>query len=57
MAHMFLTFGAVCPSSKRIIHYNSVPDVEAALEAHGKETAAIILEPIPGRGGSYGPRR
>ncbi len=43
--------GAVCPSSKRILHYNSVPDVEAALEAHGTETAAIILEPIQGEAG------
>lgn len=43
--------GAVIPSSKRIIHYDSVPDIEAALEAHGKETAAIILEPIQGEAG------
>jgi ornithine--oxo-acid transaminase len=43
--------GAVCPSTKRIIHYNSVPDIEAALEAHGTETAAIILEPIQGEAG------
>jgi ornithine--oxo-acid transaminase len=43
--------GAVCPSSKRILHYNSVPDVEAALAAHGKETAAILLEPIQGEAG------
>jgi ornithine--oxo-acid transaminase len=43
--------GAVCPSTKRIIHYNSVPDIEAALEVHGTETAAIILEPIQGEAG------
>jgi ornithine--oxo-acid transaminase len=43
--------GAVCPSTKRVLQYNSVPDVEAALEAHGKETAAIILEPIQGEAG------
>ncbi len=43
--------GAVCPSTKRTIRYNSVPDIEAALEAHGAETAAIILEPIQGEAG------
>jgi ornithine--oxo-acid transaminase len=43
--------GAVCPSSKKVLQYNSVSDVEAALNAHGKETAAIILEPIQGEAG------
>jgi ornithine--oxo-acid transaminase len=43
--------GAVCPSTKRTIRYNSVPDIEAALEAHGTEAAAIILEPIQGEAG------
>jgi ornithine--oxo-acid transaminase len=43
--------GAVCPSTKQVLQYNSVPDVEAALEAHGKDTAAIILEPIQGEAG------
>jgi ornithine--oxo-acid transaminase len=43
--------GAVCPSTKRVLQYNSVPDIEAGLNAHGKETAAIILEPIQGEAG------
>jgi ornithine--oxo-acid transaminase len=43
--------GPVCPSSKRVLHYNNIPDLEAALEAHGKETAAFIVEPIQGEAG------
>ena len=43
--------GAVCPSTKRSIHFDSIPDLEAALEAHGKETAAFIVEPIQGEAG------
>jgi ornithine--oxo-acid transaminase len=43
--------GAVIPSTQKVIQYNSVSDVEAAFEAHGKETAAIILEPIQGEAG------
>lgn len=39
------------PSTNRVIRYDSVPDIEAALEAHGKETAAVILEPIQGEAG------
>lgn len=43
--------GASCPSTGRTINFNSVPDLEAALEAHGKETAAFIVEPIQGEAG------
>ena len=43
--------GPVCPSTKKAIRFNSVPDLEAALEAHGKETAAFIVEPIQGEAG------
>jgi len=43
--------GAVCPKSGQTIRYNNIGDIEAALEAHGKETAAIILEPIQGEAG------
>lgn len=43
--------GAIIPSTKKTIRYNSVSDVEEALNAHGKETAAIILEPIQGEAG------
>ncbi len=43
--------GAVCPSTGRPIRYNNVEDLEAALEAHGAETAAFIVEPIQGEAG------
>lgn len=43
--------GSVCPSTNKPIRYNSVPDLAAALEAHGKETAAFIVEPIQGEAG------
>ena len=43
--------GPVCPSNGKTIRYNNVSDVEAAFEAHGKDTAAIILEPIQGEAG------
>ncbi|KAK8049179.1 hypothetical protein PG994_010909 [Apiospora phragmitis] len=33
------------------IRYNNVQDLEEALEAHGKETAAFIVEPIQGEAG------
>jgi ornithine--oxo-acid transaminase len=43
--------GAVCPSTGRTIHFDSIPDLEAALEAHGEHTAAFIVEPIQGEAG------
>lgn len=43
--------GSVCPATKRPIRYNSVEDVRAAFEAHGKITAAILIEPIQGEAG------
>jgi len=43
--------GAICPSTNKSIRFNSIPDLEAALEAHGKETAAFIVEPIQGEAG------
>ena len=43
--------GAICPSTKKPIRFNNIPDLEAALEAHGKETAAFIVEPIQGEAG------
>jgi ornithine--oxo-acid transaminase len=43
--------GAVCPSTNRKIHFDNIPDLEVALEAHGKETAAFIVEPIQGEAG------
>ncbi|KAK1985534.1 ornithine-oxo-acid transaminase [Colletotrichum cereale] len=43
--------GAVCPSTGQSIRYNNVGDIEAVFEAHGKDTAAIIIEPIQGEAG------
>jgi ornithine--oxo-acid transaminase len=43
--------GAVCPSTNQTIRFNNIPDLEAALKAHGKETAAFIVEPIQGEAG------
>jgi len=43
--------GAICPSTNRKINFNSVSDLEEALETHGKETAAFIVEPIQGEAG------
>ncbi|TVY56337.1 Ornithine aminotransferase, partial [Lachnellula suecica] len=43
--------GAICPSNNAPIRFNNVPDLEAALEAHGKDTAAFIVEPIQGEAG------
>jgi len=43
--------GATCPSTGKTIRYNNLEDLEAALEAHGKETAAFIVEPIQGEAG------
>jgi len=43
--------GAVVPSTGQTIRYNNVADLEAAFEAHGKDTAAFIVEPIQGEAG------
>ncbi|KAI1823055.1 ornithine aminotransferase [Xylaria intraflava] len=43
--------GAVSPSTGKPIRYNNIADLEAVLEAHGKETAAFIVEPIQGEAG------
>ncbi|KAI1268300.1 ornithine-oxo-acid transaminase [Xylariaceae sp. FL1019] len=43
--------GAVCPSTGKAIRYNNISDLEGVLEAHGKETAAFICEPIQGEAG------
>jgi len=47
------TIGAVCPikSSERQIRFNHVEDLERALEAHGKNVAAFLVEPIQGEAG------
>ncbi|KAL2271889.1 hypothetical protein VTJ83DRAFT_1260 [Remersonia thermophila] len=43
--------GAVNPSTGQPIRYNSIPDLEAVLSAHGPDTAAFIVEPIQGEAG------
>jgi ornithine--oxo-acid transaminase len=43
--------GPVCASTGKTIRYNNIGDLEEALEAHGKETAAFIVEPIQGEAG------
>lgn len=43
--------GAVCPVSGKPIRYNNVEDLETVLEAHGRNTAAFIVEPIQGEAG------
>ncbi|KAF7876764.1 hypothetical protein EAF04_001847 [Stromatinia cepivora] len=43
--------GAACPTTKRQIRFNNVSDLEIVLEAHGKNTAAFIVEPIQGEAG------
>lgn len=43
--------GATSPSTGKSIRYNNVDDIEEVLNAHGKETAAFIIEPIQGEAG------
>lgn len=43
--------GSVCPSTGKAIRYNNVNDVRDVLEAHGKNTAAFLVEPIQGEAG------
>ncbi|PSS25289.1 hypothetical protein M430DRAFT_200493 [Amorphotheca resinae ATCC 22711] len=42
---------AISPSTNQPIRYNNIADLEEVLEAHGKETAAFIVEPIQGEAG------
>ncbi|KAG6076211.1 hypothetical protein E4U31_006086 [Claviceps sp. LM219 group G6] len=43
--------GATCPASGKAIRFNNVADLEEAFEAHGKNTAAFLVEPIQGEAG------
>ncbi|KAF4595656.1 Ornithine aminotransferase [Ophiocordyceps camponoti-floridani] len=43
--------GASCPSTGKSIRFNNVDDVREVLEAHGKTTAAFLVEPIQGEAG------
>ncbi|KAI9028540.1 ornithine-oxo-acid transaminase [Hyaloraphidium curvatum] len=43
--------GPTCPVTKQQIRYGEIADLEAALEAHGKDVAAFLVEPIQGEAG------
>lgn len=43
--------GSYCPSTGKPIPYNDVAALEAAFEAHGKEVAGFLVEPIQGEAG------
>ena len=43
--------GTVCPGTGRSVNYNSIKDLEDALEAHGPHVAAFLVEPIQGEAG------
>lgn len=38
-------------SKSRIIRYGVIEDIERALELHGKNVAAFLIEPIQGEAG------
>jgi len=42
---------AACPSTGAPILYNDIPSLAAALDAHGPDVAAFIVEPIQGEAG------
>lgn len=43
--------GSVCPKTKQPILFNDIEALRSALEIHGKETAAFLVEPIQGEAG------
>ena len=43
--------GAVCPGSDAVLRYNNVDDLKRALEQHGPNVAAFLVEPIQGEAG------
>ena len=43
--------GAYCPSTGKPIPYNDISALEEAFEAHGKEVAGFLVEPIQGEAG------
>ncbi|EGG08876.1 uncharacterized protein MELLADRAFT_71367 [Melampsora larici-populina 98AG31] len=53
------SIGSRCPRSSgddnRLVRYNVLSDLEAALNAHGPHTAAVLLEPIQGEAGVFVP--
>lgn len=49
------SIGCICPKTKARLEYNSLKDLEAALEAHGPNVAAFLVEPIQGEAGIFVP--
>ncbi|KAF4507477.1 hypothetical protein G6O67_003969 [Ophiocordyceps sinensis] len=43
--------GATNPSTGKPIRFNNVADLQEVLEAHGRDTAAFLVEPIQGEAG------
>lgn len=43
--------GPMCPEGSGAIRYNHPEDLEKALEKHGKDVAAFLVEPIQGEAG------
>lgn len=43
--------GPVCPGTGATIPFNDVDALERALEVHGKQVAAFLVEPIQGEAG------
>jgi ornithine--oxo-acid transaminase len=43
--------GCFCPATKKPIPYNDVAAIRTAFESHGKQIAAILIEPIQGEAG------
>lgn len=43
--------GSSCPKTKKAIPFNDIEALRSTLEAHGKQTAAFLVEPIQGEAG------
>ena len=43
--------GSYCPKTKQSLPYNDIKALESAFEAHGKQIAAFLVEPIQGEAG------
>ena len=43
--------GSYCPGTKQSIRFNNLEDLQSALEAHGTNVAAFLVEPIQGEAG------
>lgn len=45
------SIGSVCPSTGKVIPFNDIAALTEAFEAHSKELAAVLIEPIQGEAG------